>query len=345
MQNSVKEGRVNIETLYLVEKGALLFLSINLIAASLGINQLAWSETSETEFIFGWNSWTQTDVSNSGVIVIRNREYFSSDCTVASCDTSRQAGIVFFVLNMVAIALLACCCMINLEMAVFHYTNTYKKVMNAIMAVLAFAFNLTAWCFWVATSDTTNISQANAGSSTNYASSFWYSVFAGFFLLILSILTLKQNVSNFKDKRKVRKDARPLPAANIPTARGGRSHQDKDISKLLQTRVITTDTPHNDPPPPTIPEPPRKLSTNPDEDLEAGILEPGPTLSLKNVPPPLPPRTSYVTPVVRVSTKTTGLQRKRSRGLPPVRTSSVVTNLKKEINESGDENSSIGENV
>jgi len=341
MQNIVKEGRVNIETLFLVEKGALLFLSINLIAASLGVNKLAWSENNETEFIFGWSTWTQTDTSNNGITVIRNRAYI--DCTIASCDASKQAGIIFFVLNMLAIILLAFCCIINLEMGVFHHTNTSKKIMNAFMAVSAFAFNLTAWCFWVATSDTTDISQANAGSSTRNASSFWYSVFACFFLFIYSILVLKQNVSNFKDKRKVREEARPLPAANVPTARGGRGHQDKDISKLLQTRVITTDTSRKDPPFPIIPDRPANLSSTSDEEPEANVIAPAPTSSLNNLPPPLPPRTSYVTPVVRFSTGKPGLQRKRSRGLPSVRTSKVV--VKQEFDASTDEGGSVGENI
>jgi len=314
MQNIVKTGRVNIETLYLVEKGGLLFLSINLIAASLGINKLAWSENSETEFVFGWNSWTQIDSANSGIIVIRDREYSGGECTLASCDASENAGTIFMVLNILAIILLACCCAVSMEMAVFHHTKTIKKVMNAIMALLAFTFNLIAWCFWAANSDTTEISQANAGSSTRHASSFWYSLLASLFLFMYCVLVFKQNLANYMDKGKLREEATPLPAASIPTARGGKRHQDKDISKLLQSRVITKE---KDPAPPTIPELPRKLSSNPQEDVIT-IRTPEARLSLKNVPPPLPPRTSYVTPVERVSH---GLPRKRSRGLPAVRSS------------------------
>jgi len=340
MQNSVKAGRVNIETLYLVEKGALLFLSINLIAASLGINKLAWSENSETEFVFGWNSWTQIDSTNSGVIVIRDRKYASSQCTLDACDANENAGTIFMVLNMLAIILLVCCCCISLEMAVFHHTTTLKKVMNAIMTLLAFTFNLTAWCFWVANSDTTALAQANAGSSTRHASSFWYSLLAWLFLSMYCLLVMKQNIANFMDKRKERDDARPLPSASIPQVRGGGRHKDKDISKLLKSRVITKE---KEPAPPTIPELPRKLSSNPEEEAIV-IRTPESRLSLKHVPPPLPPRTSYVTPVERLTTPVErlapSLPRKRSRGLPSVRTSQVS---KAESVESGDE--SVGERI
>jgi len=335
MRNSVKQGRVNIETLYLVEKGALLFLSINLIAASLGIDKLSWSENSETEFVFGWSTWTQTNTANTGVIVIRNRSY--SDCTVTSCDLSEHAGIIFFVLNTIAIIMLACCCIINLEMAVFHFTNTSKKLMNAFMAVSAFAFNLTAWCFWAATSDTTKISQENAGSTTRHASSFWYCVFACFFLFIYSILVLKQNIKNCIDKRKLRDEVRPLPAANIPTARDGRGHQAKDINKLLQSRIIIVD---NEPTHLTFPDPPGKLATD-SEDEEENIHTQNPVGTSRKEPPPLPPRTSYVTPVVRLSSASPGLPRRRSRGLPSVRQPAVV--VKEEVVESADEDGSIGE--
>jgi len=343
MQNSVKAGRVNIETLYLIEKGALLFLSINLIAASLGVNKLAWSQNSETEFVFGWNSWIQTDSANSGVIVIRDRKYGSSQCLLDACDANDHAGTIFMVLNMLATVLLVCCCFITLEMAVFHHTRTIKKAMNVIMALLAFTFNLTAWCFWVANSDTEALSQANAGSSTRYASSFWYSLLACFFLFMYCVLVMKQNIANFVDKRKEREDARPLPAASIPTARGGRGHQDKDISKLLQTRVITKET---EPAPPIIPELPRKLSSNPEDDEAIIIRRPESRLSLKQVPPPLPPRTSYVTPVERLAPSPPtkkgphSLPRRRSRGLPSVRAPPA---LKPEPVESAED--SVGEGV
>jgi len=334
----IKKGRVNIETLYLVEKGALLFLSINLIAASLGIDKLSWSENSNTEFVFGWSTWTQTDTSKSGVIVIRNRAYSDSDCAVASCDPSEHAGIIFFVLNTMGIILLACCCIIHLEMAVFHYTNTSKKIINAFFAVLAFTFNLTAWCFWTATSDTTEISKTNAGGATRHASSFWYCVFACFFLFIYTILVLKQNFTNCMDKRKLRDEVRPLPAANVPTARDGRGHQAKDINKLLQSRIIIVD---NEPAHLTFPDPPGKLATDSEDEQVNDVHTQTPIVSSNNLPPPLPPRTSYVTPVVRLSSSTPGLPRRRSRGLPSVRTPSVV--LKEEIVESADEDVSIGE--
>lgn len=325
MQNSVKKGRVNIETLYVIEKGALLFLSINLIAASLGIDKLSWSENSETEFIFGWNSWLQTDSSNTGVVVIRDREYGSSACTLDSCDANKHAGSIFFGMNIMAIILLSFCCIINLEMAVFHYTNTSKKIANAFMACLAFIFNITAWSFWTANSDTIEISQANAGNSTMHACSFWYCVLACLFVFMYCILVLKQNVANLMDKKKLREEARPLPAANIPTARGGRKHQNKDISKLLNSRIITSD---KDPPPPTVPELPRKLSHSHEGDEEPGtILTPAPNLALKIVPPPLPPRKSkqQMPPVVRLSAAAPvdkpRTARSRSKGLPSVRTS------------------------
>jgi len=324
MQNSVKEGRVDIETVYLVEKGALLFLSVNLIAASLGIDKLAWSDNSGTEFVFGWNSWIQTDTSNSGVTVIRDREYGSNDCTLDSCDANKQAGLIFFTLNMIALFLLAGCCIISLEMAVFHFTYSYKKVINAIMAVLAFTFNLTGWCNWIANSNTTEISQANAGSSTMHASSFWYSVFACLFLFVYCILVLKQNVANLLDKRKPREEVRPLRAAHVPTARDGSRHENKNISRLLESRVITTE---KDPAPPIVPEIPRKLTAETDEESVKVLPPPVPTLALKNFPPPLPPRKDHMTPVERFSAGSgPGLARKRSRsrGLPSVRTVSVV---------------------
>lgn len=337
MQNSVKKGRVNIETLYLVEKGALLFLSINLIAASLGIDKLAWSQNRETEFVFGWNSWTQTDTSNTGIVVIRDRAYTGSECTIASCDATELGGRIFFFLNVMAIILLVCCCVFTLEMAVFHYTKTFKKFMNVFLAFSAFAFNLTAWSFWVAKSDTTPISQQNAGASTRHASSFWYSLLACFFLLMYCMLVLKQNVSNFLDKRKLREEARPLPASSIPTARSGRGYQDKEISKLVKSRIITTG---SDPAPPTIPDLPRKLTAEPDEDAVT-IRKPSTRLTLKNMPPPpLPPR---VTPVVRLAGGPPGLPKRRSRGLPAVRASSLAS-LEKEVDRESDEDS-VGEGI
>jgi len=323
MHHSVKEGRINIETVYLVEKGALLFLSVNLIAASLGIDKLSWSENSGTEFVFGWNSWIQTDTSITGVTVIRDREYGSNDCALDSCDSSMQAGLLFFSMNMITLILLACCCIITLEMAVFHFTYSYKKVANAIMAILAFTFNLTGWCNWVANSKTSEISQANAGNSTVWASSFWYSVFACLFLFVYCILVLKQNVANFVDKKKDREDVRPLPAAIIPTARSGSSHDNKNITRLLESRILKSE---KDPPPPTLPEIPRRLTGDTDEESVKVLPPPVPTLALKNLPPPLPPRTTkeHKTPVERFSGTGGGRKRGRSRGLPSVRTVSVV---------------------
>merc|ERR1719193_1918194 len=107
--------------------------------------------------------------------------------------------------------------------------------MNAVMAFFAFVFSLTAWANWIANSETTALSQANAGNSTMFASSFWYSVFACFFLFGYCVLVIKQNVENFLDKQKPREDARPLPASAIPTARGGREHRDRNISTLLKS--------------------------------------------------------------------------------------------------------------
>jgi len=323
MQNSIKKGRVDIETLYLVEKGALLFLSVNLIAASLGVDKLSWSENSETEFIFGWNSWIQTDTSNAGVTVIRDRDYGSSDCTLGSCDANKEAGMTFFVLNMMALFLLAFCCIISIEMAIFHYTNYYKKILNAIMAILAFMFNLTAWCNWKANSNSTGISQANAGNSTMVASSFWYNVLACIFLFLYCILVLKQNLVNFQDKRKPREEVKPRRSDDVPTARYGREHENKNITKLLQSRIITSE---RDPTPPNVPDIPRKLTAEIDEDSVKVLPPPVPTLALRNLPPPLPPRTSKesLTPVERVSSTQIGVRRKRSRGLPSVRTVAVV---------------------
>jgi len=313
MDYVVKTGRVNIETLYSVEKCACLFFSINLIAASLGIDKLSWSENSETEFVFGWNSWMQTDTSNAGVIVIRDRDYTSSECTVSACEANESAGRIFFILNMITLVLLACCCFFSFEMAVFHHTVTVKKVINAIMAICAFLFNLTAWANWSATSDTSAISQFNAGNSTMLASSFWYSVFACFFLFGYCVLVIKQNVENYRDKQKPREDARPLPASMVPTARGGRNHKNENISTLLKSRIITKDV---EPPPPTVPRLPTRLS-NPENSTAKGSGKP-------SAPPPLPPRVSKMENPGRnlpVAPPAPGkAPRKRSIGLPAVRT-------------------------
>jgi len=299
-----------------VEKCALLFFSVNLIAASLGVDKLSWSENSETEFVFGWNSWVQTDTSNAGVIVIRDRSYTSGACTVSACEANDSAGRIFFVLNMMTLVLLACCCILSFEMAVFHHTVTIKKVINAIMAVCAFLFNLTGWANWSATSDTTAISQLNAGNSTMLASSFWYSVFACVFLFIYCVLVIKQNVENYQDKQKPREDVKPLPASMVPTARGGRNHKNENISTLLKSRIITKEV---EPPPPTVPAMPLRLS-NPEGKSSAGN-RPAP-------PPPLPPRVSKMdNPAIKMPSapappKTPpNAPRRRSRGLPAVRTS------------------------
>jgi len=326
MENVVKTGRVNIETLYLVEKGALLFFSVNLIAASLGIDKLSWSESSETEFVFGWKSWLQTDTSNAGIIVIRDRDYASSACTISACSVNESAGMVFFSLNMITLLLLACCCILSLEMAVFHHSATIKKVINAILAICAFTFNLTAWTNWSAKSDTSAISQANAGNSTIFASSFWYSVFACFFLFGYCVLVIKQNVENYLDKQKPREDAKPLPAAIVPTARGGKNHKNEDISSLLKSRIITKDI---EPPPPAVPELPQRLS-NPEEKSSttkgSGAPPAPPAKALSSVPPPLPPRVSTMDTKALNLPSAPGapdappnFPRKRSRGLPAVR--------------------------
>jgi len=323
MESFVKAGRVNIETLYLVERGALLFFSINLIAASLGIDRLSWSENSETEFVFGWKSWLQTDTSNAGVIVIRDRDYSNNDCAISACDANESAGSVFFFLNVLALVMLACCCVLSLEMAVFHYTVTVKKVINAGMAVVAFVFNLTAWANWAAKSQTTAISQANAGNSTMFASSFWYSVFASFFLFGYSALVIKQNVENYLDKKKPREEAKPLPASTIPTARGGRDHRDRNISTLLKSRIVTAE---QEPPPPTVPKLPERLSLPREEGRRgAGAPPLPPAQSLNDIPPPLPPRVSAAERITKdvdrlpAVPNAPNLPRRRSRGLPAVR--------------------------
>lgn len=324
MENVVKTGRVNIETLYVVEKGALLFFSVNLIAASLGVDKLSWSENSETEFVFGWNSWLQTDTSNAGVVVIRDRDYSSSDCTISACGANEEAGKVFFALNMLALVMLACCCFLSFEMAVFHHTLTLKKVVNAVIACLAFVFNLTAWANWSAKSQTSAISQANAGNRTMLASSFWYSVFACFFLFGYCVLVIKQNVENYLDKQKPREEAKPLPAAVIPTARGGKNHKNKEISSLLNNRIVTKEI---EPAPPTIPPLPGRLSNPEEKDKTSrgGAPPPAPSQTLKSVPPPLPPRVSVnQTRVVKLPAAPPapeGVPRRQSRGLPPVRAS------------------------
>jgi hypothetical protein len=323
MEYVVKTGRVNIETLYVVEKAALLFFSVNLIAASLGVDKLSWSENSETEFVFGWNSWLQTD-TNAGVIVIRDRDY--SDCTISACSTNEQAGKVFFVLNMMALVMLACCCILSLEMAVFHYTLTLKKVVNAVMACFAFVFNLTAWANWSAKSQTSAISQANAGNNTMLASSFWYSVFASFFLFGYCVLVIKQNVENYYDKQKDREDAKPLPASIVPSAGGGKNHKNKEISSLLNNRIVTKEI---EPAPPAIPPLPGRLS-NPERTGSGEGAPPRPTTStmLKSVPPPLPPRVSPA-PGLKLPTAPevpTAEPRRRSRGLPSVKASADSEN-------------------
>jgi len=318
----VKAGRVNVETLYLIEKGILLFMSVNLIAASLGLDRLAWSENSETEFVFGWNSWIQTDMSNTGVLVIRDRNYDSSECTLDSCGSNKHAGRVFLALNMLALSLLGFCCVITLEMAVFHYTVSGKKIANALTAVLAFTFNLTAWSYWSAEANTSEISKENAGNSTFYGRSFWYSVFGCFFLFAYCILVIKQNIINYLDKQKDREDATPLSASSIPSSRGGKEHKDDRITALLQSRVVV---PESDPPPPSTPDLPRKLTADPGSNSGA-IRRPDSTLALKNVPPPLPPRPNKdrmpLPPVMRVAPNPAEYRR-RSRGLPPIRKSSA----------------------
>jgi len=319
MEYAVKTGRVNIETLYLVEKCALLFFSVNLIAASLGINKLSWSENSETKFVFGWNSWMQTD-TNAGVIVIRDRDYSSTECTVSACEANESAGRIFFVLNMITLVLLGCCCLLSFEMAIFHHTVTLKKVINAIMAVCAFLFNLTAWANWSATSDTSAISQFNAGNSTMLASSFWYSVFACFFLFGYCVLVIKQNVENYRDKQKPREDARPLPASMVPTARGGRNHKNENISTMLKSRLITKDV---EPSPPTVPNLPQRLSNPEDGAAKGSAKRPA-------APPPLPPRVSKMENrginLPRAPPAPKKSPRKRSIGLPAVRTSEAERN-------------------
>jgi len=319
----VKAGRVNVETLYLIEKGALLFMSVNLIAASLGLDTLAWSKNSETEFVFGWNSWIQTDISNSGVLVIRDRNYDSSECTLDSCSANEYAGRLFLVLNLLALCLLGFCCAITLEMAVFHFTVSAKKIANVLMAVLAFTFNLISWSYWSAESDTSEISKENAGNSTFYGRSFWYSVFGCFFLFVYCILVIKQNVINYLDKQKDREDARPLSVSRIPSARGGKEHKNEQISALLQSRVVMSES--DPPPPPSTPDLPRKLTADPDSN-SAQIRRPDPTLALKNVPPPLPPRPNKdrmpMPPVMRIAPNPAEYRR-RSRGLPPIRKSSA----------------------